>query len=83
MRQLVDAPLLENSFQPMPTPALIVWGEQDQILSPAGAESFRLLFPNSSVIMMPEIGHLPMAEAPEQTARDYLAYRQRLAASAK
>ena len=83
MRQLVDAPLLENSFQPMPTPALIVWGEQDQILSPAGAESFRLLFPNSSVIMMPEIGHLPMAEAPEQTARDYLAYRRTLAASAK
>jgi pimeloyl-ACP methyl ester carboxylesterase len=80
MRQLADSPLLEQSYQPMDTPALIVWGKEDQILSPAGAESFRQLFPNSTVILMDGIGHLPMAEAPAQTARDYLAYRARLAA---
>ena len=76
MRQLADAPLLEHSFQPMQTPALIVWGAEDEILSPAGAESFRLLFPNSRVIIMDGIGHLPMAEAPEQSATDYLAFRK-------
>ena len=80
MRQLADSPLLEQSYPPMDTPALIVWGKEDQILSPAGAESFRQLFPNSTVILMDGIGHLPMAEAPAQTARDYLAYRARLAA---
>jgi len=80
MRQLADSPLLEQSYQPMATPALIVWGKEDQILSPAGAESFRQLFPNSQVILMDDIGHLPMAEAPAQTARDYLAYRAALAA---
>ena len=80
MRQMHDSPLLENSFQPMATPALIVWGAEDEILSPSGAESFRLLFPNSRVIIMPGIGHLPMAEAPQQTASDYLAYRKELPA---
>lgn len=80
MRQLADSPLLEQSYQPMQTPALIVWGKEDEILSPAGAESFRQLFPRSKVIIMEGIGHLPMAEAPAQTANDYLAYRAGLAA---
>jgi pimeloyl-ACP methyl ester carboxylesterase len=80
MRQLSESPLLEASYQPMDTPALIVWGKEDAILSPAGAESFRQLFPRSKVIIMDGIGHLPMAEAPAQTARDYLAYRATLAA---
>lgn len=78
MRQLNDSPLLENSFKPMPTPALIVWGAEDEILSPAGADAFRLLFPNSRVVIMDGIGHLPMAEAPQQTANDYLAFRKEL-----
>ncbi len=80
MRQMSQSPLLEESFKPMPTPALIVWGAEDKILSPAGAESFRLLFPNSQVIIMDGIGHLPMVEAPQQTASDYLAYRKGLSA---
>jgi pimeloyl-ACP methyl ester carboxylesterase len=80
MRQLADSPLLEQSYQPMQTPALIVWGKEDEVLSPAGAETFRQLFPRSQVIIMEGIGHLPMAEAPAQTANDYLAYRAGLAA---
>ncbi len=78
MRELSDSPLLENTFGPMPTPALIVWGKHDQILNPAGAEAFRQLFPNSQVILMDGIGHLPMAEDPAQTANDYLRYRASL-----
>jgi pimeloyl-ACP methyl ester carboxylesterase len=75
LRQMQDSPLLEQTYQPMQTPALIVWGVEDQILSPAGAASFKLLFPNAQVIMMEGIGHLPMAEDPKRTAQDYLAFR--------
>ena len=81
LRQLSDSPLLELTYKPMQTLALIVWGKEDEILSPAGAEDFRVLFPNSKVILMDGIGHLPMVEAPEQTAKDYLAYRASLASS--
>jgi pimeloyl-ACP methyl ester carboxylesterase len=79
-RQLNDSPLLEATYQPMDTPALIVWGTEDEILSPSGARAFSKLFPRSQVILMKGIGHLPMAEAPAQTARDYMAYRAKLAA---
>lgn len=74
-----ESPLLDGRFKPMPTPALIVWGAEDKILSPSGAESFRQLFPRSRVIIMDDIGHLPMVEAPRQTAEDYIAFRGRLA----
>lgn len=79
MRDMAGSPLLENTFQPMPTPALIVWGKEDQILNPAGAESYRKLFPDSQLILMDRIGHLPMLEDPAQTANDYLRYRATLA----
>ena len=78
MRELTDSALLDTTFGPMQTPALIVWGREDQILSPAGAESFRQLFPNSQVIIMDGIGHLPMAEDPAHTAADYLRFRATL-----
>ncbi len=78
MRELSDSPLLENTFKPMDTPALIVWGKEDEILSPDGAEAFRKIFPNSQVILMDGIGHLPMLEAPRETADDYLRYRASL-----
>ena len=78
MRQLSESPLLETSFKPMPTPALIVWGKEDEILSPSGADAFHAVFPNSTVILMDGIGHLPMVEAPERTASDYLHYRTTL-----
>lgn len=82
MRQMQESPLLEQTYQPMPTPALVVWGAEDEILSPAGAASFKLLFPNAHVIIMAGIGHLPMAEAPRQSAHDYLAFRAALAPAA-
>jgi pimeloyl-ACP methyl ester carboxylesterase len=75
LRQMQDSPLLEQTYQPMATPALIVWGEEDRILSPAGAAAFKLLFPHAQVIMMQATGHLPMAERPKRSAQDYLAFR--------
>jgi triacylglycerol lipase len=71
-----ESPLLEAQFKTLPTPALIVWGLEDRILSPAGAETLRAFFPNSEVKLMADIGHLPMMEAPAETASDYLAFRR-------
>lgn len=78
LTQLAESPLLETRYKALATPTLIVWGAQDRILHPAGAAALHALFPNSQVHMLPGLGHLPMVEAPKQTARDYLAYRQSL-----
>ena len=72
-----ESPVLEAQFSTIDAPALIVWGMEDRILNPAGAEELRGLFPNSELRLMPGIGHLPMMEAPEIVARDYLTFRSR------
>jgi pimeloyl-ACP methyl ester carboxylesterase len=71
-----ESPLLETQFAALNTPALIVWGSEDRVLDPAGAEAMRKLFPNSEVILMADIGHLPMMEAPLTAAKDHLAFRR-------
>jgi len=73
-----ESPLLEKQFHRIEVPALIVWGESDQILSPKGAQALHALLPHSEVQMMPGIGHLPMVEAPRATARRYLRFRAKL-----
>ena len=78
MDEFRDSPMLEQQYGNLPTPALIVWGERDLILHPHGAQAMAGLFQHSKVIMMPDIGHLPMLEAPRATARDYLAFRHSL-----
>ena len=74
MRQLQDSPFLEARYLRIDAPALIVWGSADQIHNAAGADALHAIMPNSRVIRMPGIGHLPMVEAPRRCARDYLAF---------
>jgi len=77
-RQMNQEAPLESYVKDLATPALIVWGAEDRVLSPKGAEAMRALLPNSRVVVMPGIGHLPMIEAVAQSAADYLAFRQQL-----
>ena len=78
LQQLAGSMPLEAQFTTLDTPALIVWGTKDRILNPAGAQALHALLPRSEVVLMPQIGHLPMLEAPRRTAQDYLRYRQTL-----
>jgi pimeloyl-ACP methyl ester carboxylesterase len=43
-------------------PTLIVWGEDDPILTSAHAEVLNQLIPNSSIEYVPACGHVPMLE---------------------
>ncbi|MBL0076074.1 MAG: alpha/beta fold hydrolase [Rhodocyclaceae bacterium] len=73
-----DPQYLEQCFVNLETPALIVWGSEDKVLHPLGADTLHRLFINSEVKIMDGIGHLPMLEDPEQTAADYIAFRAKL-----
>lgn len=74
------SPHLETQYTHLSTPALIVWGSEDNILNPAGAAAQQRLFPNHQTIVMPGIGHLPMLEAPQKTAQDFLQFAKTLPA---
>lgn len=63
---------------PRQLPALIVWGDKDRVLHVSGADLLAPYFNSNGtqIIRMPGVGHLPMTEAPEQAAADYLAWRE-------
>ena len=79
MKELVNSPRLRG---PIHTPALIVWGTEDRILSPKGAAATMALMPNASLVMMEGVGHLPMLEATRRTAHDFLAFQYAASAGA-
>jgi pimeloyl-ACP methyl ester carboxylesterase len=56
-------------------PALIVWGENDGLVSPVYGAEFQRLIPGSKLVVMPETAHVPMTERPEEfvgIVRDFL-----------
>lgn len=74
----IKADSVEKRVSGMVTPTLIVWGGNDRVINVATAEVLHKLMPNSKVVLMPGIGHLPMLERPEQSAEDYLRFRASL-----
>jgi pimeloyl-ACP methyl ester carboxylesterase len=58
-------------------PTLILWGAQDRWVPISHAERFRHDIPDSRLVIYPTLGHLPMEEDPETTARDVLRFLRR------
>lgn len=59
-------------------PTLVVWGDKDQVIKPETVNVIKDIIPQAQVIMMEDIGHVPMIEAVEQTADDYEGFRATL-----
>ena len=59
-------------------PTLVVWGEEDKVIKPETVTLIKEIIPQSQVITMPKIGHVPMIEAVKDTANDYKAFREGL-----
>jgi pimeloyl-ACP methyl ester carboxylesterase len=69
---------VEERIRGLAVPALIVWGQQDRVLHPGSAGILPMLLIRSEVVMLPGVGHLPMLEAPDKCALDYLRFRATL-----
>jgi pimeloyl-ACP methyl ester carboxylesterase len=63
-------------------PVLIVWGERDRMVYPAGAERVLAEVPGSRLELIPECGHCPQVEEPERLAELLVAFPAELAAAA-
>ena len=55
-------------------PTLLQWGSADRVFSTGDAERFHQDIPGSKLLIYEGVGHLPMEEAPEATARDAQAF---------
>ena len=52
------------------TPALILWGDRDELLERADQTALAAAIPNSQLRLYPGVGHLVLWEQPEQVAAD-------------
>lgn len=77
-KQLTGDDTLEKSVTGLKLPTLIVWGERDRVLDVGGAPLLQQILPNSQLITLPGVGHLPMIERDERVAADYLRFRAAL-----
>lgn len=55
-------------------PTLVVAGELDLICGPAQARPNSQAVPNVKVVLIPDCGHLPMAEVPERFREKVMAW---------
>ena len=78
-----QSPALEDEVDGLATPMLIHWGEQDRVLHVSGAAVLAPRLPNAEIIRLPGIGHMPMLEAEQRVADDYLAFRESIKESAR
>jgi pimeloyl-ACP methyl ester carboxylesterase len=56
------------------TETLVVWGEQDRLMSPAYARRWGELLPHGKVVSVPEAGHMLPYEQQVALAREVLAF---------
>lgn len=69
-----EAQSLEEVALKLTMPTLVVWGDQDRILDPSGAEVLERILPRPSVVLLEGVGHAPMLEEPKKTAEACLEF---------
>lgn len=78
--QIKDSSLnnpMESVVKNILVPTLIVWGAQDRVLHSSGAKILEAVMKNSKAVVLENIGHAPMIEIPEETAKLYLAFHKK------
>jgi len=68
---------LDEHLGKIHVPILILWGERDRLLHISSAAVWQNGIPNAELITYPELGHMPMLEAPSKSADDVLAFLNR------
>lgn len=48
-------------------PTLILWGDKDELISPESAYRFQEDLPNDTLVILKDVGHVPMEESPDES----------------
>ena len=59
---------LRDRLAALTMPTLVIWGERDRVVSPGYAEPLREALPDGRLLLLPEAGHVPMCERPDEVA---------------
>jgi pimeloyl-ACP methyl ester carboxylesterase len=79
-RAILDRMLQTRLVPPEPilatirAPVLLLWGEQDGAVPASHAADYERALPDARTVILPGIGHVPMEEAPEASAKALRAF---------
>ena len=76
--EIAFAEPINETMRTSDVPTLIVWGDRDRVLHVSGASILHETLPNSRLIIMEGLGHLPMVEAPQESAEDFVEFVRQL-----
>lgn len=74
MRDMGDSTITDEQLGQIGVPTLLMWGGADTWVPLSNGEALRDLIPGSALKIYPDVGHLPMEEAPAEFNRDLLAF---------
>lgn len=64
-----DADAMEALLADVKAPTLVIHGERDRVIDLSTARALASHLPNSKLLVLPGIGHVPQLEAPSEVAR--------------
>ncbi len=67
-RRIIGRDSVDELLPGIQQETLVIWGEEDRLLSPRWAPRYIELLPRAELGLVPECGHAPMLEKPGQTA---------------
>ncbi len=67
--QTPDDGYVQNNASQIKTPTLILWGAEDTLTPRDMGDAYNAAITGSKLIVYNKVGHIPMEEVPEQTAR--------------
>lgn len=71
-------PRLTNRLPQLAAPSLLIWGDQDRLIDVSAVKVWQQQVPELVVELMPGIGHMPMIEAPAESAAIYHRFLQQI-----
>lgn len=77
IKRFARDPLLSTHVKKLKSPTLLMWGARDRVVPTALIRHWQRDVPNLDLCYYPRVGHVPMEELPEQTARDAHAFLSR------
>ena len=70
---------LETELADCNVRSLLVWGDEDRVLHPSGADILGSVMKDVECRIMARMGHVPMLERPAETAADFLRFQGKAA----
>jgi pimeloyl-ACP methyl ester carboxylesterase len=72
-----------DALRPHDLPALVVWGGRDPYLRADLAERQRRVFPSARIVELPDSGHWPFIDNPEEVNAHLLPFLREMTAASK